>query len=98
MNINEALKQIIELQHIIGSEIPTTKRKIDDIIPAPKDERFDVFIADYLYNQDINLTIKLHAVENFEILLLSDSKKKNLFDVKTSLFYSWYDDYFKISI
>lgn len=88
MKIAEILKYISELQHLKGTEIPWTNRTIDDIIPAPNDERLDGFLADYLYTNDIYETIRLHQVGNFEILLLS-------IDPKVKYFTAWYKDYFQ---
>lgn len=87
MKIAEALKQISELQHLIGTKIPGKNLTINEIIPAPNDKRFDGFLADYLYTQDINKTIQLHKIGNFEILLLS-------IDPKVTYYNAWYKDYF----
>ena len=87
MKIAIALKQIHELQYLIGTKIPRTNYKINEIIPAPNDKRFDGFLADYLFTNDLVTTIQLHRVGNFEILLLS-------IDPKVTYSYVWYKDYY----
>lgn len=87
MKIQESLKKINELQHLIGTKIPGTNLTIDEIIPSPNDHRFEAFFADYLYTQSIDKTIQLHQIGNFEILLLS-------IDPKVKYSHAWYKDYF----
>ena len=95
MNIQETRKQITELQHLIGTKIPGTDLIIDDIIPAPTDySQFDEFLLMYLKTNDIVTTIYNYSIQEFEILLLADSKSKSLFDIKSAISNAWYRDYF----
>lgn len=94
MNLIDAKTKIKSLNHLIGQTIPTTNLVIDDIIPAPNDKTFHNFLSDYLYTQDIDETIKIHQSVDFEILLLSNSKKKHMFDVITGISNCWYSQYF----
>lgn len=88
MKIPEALKKVYELQDLIGQKPPTLNDSIFQIIPAPNDDTFDSFFADYLYTDDIVKTIKLHKTREFEILLI--------FKSKTGATYknAWYKDFY----
>lgn len=94
MKIAEVLKQISELQHSVGTKIPGTNLIIDEIIPAPTDNQFDEFLEIYLKTGKIFDISQQLNITDFEILILSGSKKKDLFDVKTTITHAWYKDYF----
>jgi hypothetical protein len=91
MKIPEVLKKVNELQDLIGQKPPNLNEIIYQIIPAPNDDTFDSFFADYLYTGGINETIKLHRTKDFEILLI--------FRSKTGATYknAWYNDCYKSS-
>lgn len=91
MTIREAFKEIEKLQNLIGKTIPNTNKVIDAIIPAPNNDDFSLFLENYLYTQDIFKTLELSNSTNFDILLLSNSKKKGMFDTKTITVYDWYN-------
>jgi hypothetical protein len=86
MKTVEVLKRINELQHLIGTKIPGTSATIEEIIPAPNNNKFDLFFADYLYSQDIDKTIQLHQVSECEILLLLSVSSK------WKYYNAWYKD------
>lgn len=94
MKITETLKQISELQHLIGTKIPGTNWVIDEIIPAPTNNQFDTFLDTYLQTGKVFDTAQQLNVTDFEILLLSGSKKRNMFDIKTGIANAWYKDHF----
>ena len=92
MTLNEAMKQIIKLQHLIGTKIPGTNLIIDEIIPAPTNNQFDNFLKAYLLNEKLFETAQELDVTDFEILLLSGTKKKNMFDPIVTFCYDWYKE------
>ena len=92
MTLNEAMKQIIKLEHLTGTKIPGTNQVIDEIIPAPTNSQFNPFLKTYLLNKKIFETAQELDVTDFEILLLSGSKKKNMFDTKVVLYHDWYKE------
>ena len=94
MKIAEALIQVNELQHLVGTKIPETNLIIDEIILAPTDNQFDEFLEIYLKTGKIFDTSHQLNITDFEILILSGSKKKDMFDVKTTIAHAWYKDYF----
>jgi hypothetical protein len=94
MRIGETLDKIKELQHLTGTKIPGTNDIIDDIIPAPENNQLNDFIEIYLKTESLATAIQTFNVKDFEILILSNSKKKDMFDIKTSFSYAWYKDYF----
>jgi hypothetical protein len=88
MRIAEALKKVHELKNLIGQKPPNLNDRIRQIIPAPNDDTFDSFFADFLYTGDLNETIKLHGTTEFEILLIFMSKTGATFKN------AWYQDYY----
>ena len=94
MKIAEALIQVNELQHLVGTKIPETNLIIDEIILAPTDNQFDKFLEIYLKTGKIFDNSHQLNITDFEILILSGSKKKDMFDVKTTITHAWYKDYF----
>ncbi len=88
MKIAEALKTVHELKNLIGQNPLNLNDIIWQIIPAPNDETFDSFFADYLYMGDIYETIKLYRTNEFEILLIFKSKTGSTFKN------AWYQDFY----
>jgi hypothetical protein len=52
----------------------------------------DTILNNYLLNKKIFETAQELDVTDFEILLLSGSKKKNMFDTKVVLYHDWYKE------
>ena len=94
MKIAEALKQVHELQHLIDTKIPETNWVIDEIIPAPTNNQFDIFLDTYLQTGEIFETAQQLNVTDFDILLISGTKKKNIFDIKTTISSYWYKEWY----
>jgi hypothetical protein len=88
MRISEVLKKVHELQYLIGQKLPNHNETIYQIIPAPYSSSLDAFFADYLYTGDIDKTIKLHRVSEFEVLLIFKSKTGAFYE------YAWFKDYY----
>lgn len=86
MKIAEALKQVHELQILIGQKPPTINSVIKDIIPAPKDDTFDSYLNMYLKYGDIDETIRQHSTSDFEILLIFKSSSG------ATIATEWYDN------
>lgn len=93
MRIGEALEQIKNLQYLLGTVIPGTNEIIDDIIPAPNNSQLDDYVKTYLKTESLSTAIQSLNVKDFEILLLSGTKKKNMFDTKVRFSHDWYKNH-----
>ena len=77
---------------MLGTKVPGTNHTIDEIIPAPMNNQFDTFLESYLQTRKIFMTAQQLNITDFEILLLSGSVKKDMFDIKTTISSYWYKE------
>lgn len=94
MRIGEIQEQIKNLQHLLGTNIPGTNQTVDDIIPAPDNNQLDDYINVYLKTESLSTAIQTFNIKDFEILLLSGTKKKDILDIKVAILSYWYREYF----
>jgi hypothetical protein len=94
MRISEALEQIKNSQYLLGTIIPGTNEVIDDIIPAPNNNQLGDFLDTYLKTESLSTAIQTFDIKDFEILLLSGTKKKGMFDTKTHISNAWYKNHY----